>query len=184
MLVVVCFVFCVLCCVCLRDYYSIIFYFLAYQLVEIDLYKAQISKLCSTVNKKPPQKHPDIFICPNMEWFIPMGQNLTLMWELYCRDVKMDQKLYSDERDLAKYSTLHFLTKKCVTLEIFYIQPGNVNAQARPHTKHKQHDKHHHHGGGAAWPSSGMDLMNLCRWRGGRPSAYFFQHHRQTVLIE
>jgi hypothetical protein len=33
--------------------------------------------------------------------------------------------------------------------------------------KQKQ-DKHHHHGG-AARPSSGMDLMNPCHLRGGRP---------------
>ena len=49
--------------------------------------------------------------------------------------------------------------------------------QTRPHKKHKQHDKQHHHGGGTARPSSGVDLMNPCRWRGERPSAYFFQCH-------
>jgi hypothetical protein len=174
-----CCVFCVLCVMLylLAYLFFYYYYYLANQLVEIDLDKGQISKLCSTVNKKPPQKHPDIIICPNMEWFIPMGQNLTLMRELYCGDVKMEQKLYSEERDLAKskYYTLLFLTKKCATLEIFYIQPGNLNTQTRPHRKHKQHDKHHHHGGGTARPSSGMDLMNPCRWRGGRPSVYFFQ---------
>ena len=44
-----------------------ILYFLASQLVEIDWDKGQISKLCSTVNKKPPQKHPDYIICANVE---------------------------------------------------------------------------------------------------------------------
>ena len=32
-------------------------------------------------------------------------------------------------------------------------------------------NKHHHHGVGAANPSSGVDLINTCRWRGGRPFA-------------
>ena len=41
--------------------------------------------------------------------------------------------------------------------------------QTRPHKKHKQHDKQHHHGGGAAHPSSGVDLMNPRRPRGGQP---------------
>ena len=47
---VVCLVYCVLCIVCLLAY-SINFYYLANQLVEINRYKVQISKLCSTVNK-------------------------------------------------------------------------------------------------------------------------------------
>jgi hypothetical protein len=36
--------------------------------------------------------------------------------------------------------------------------------------KAQQHDKQHHHSG-AICPSSGVDLMSPCRWRGGRPSA-------------
>ena len=44
--------------------------------------------------------------------------------------------------------------------------------QTRRHKKHKSPNKHDHHGRGeAARPSSGVDLMSPCRWRGGRPSA-------------
>ena len=52
-----CCVFCDLCVVfaCV----IIILFFLANQLVEIDLDKEQISKLCATVNKKPPQTHTE-----------------------------------------------------------------------------------------------------------------------------
>ena len=66
MLVVVCFVFCVL-CVVFACVIIIIAYFLANQLVEINLDKEQKSKLCTTVNKKPPQKHPDIIRCASMD---------------------------------------------------------------------------------------------------------------------
>ena len=58
------------------------------------------------------------------------------------------------------------------------------NNQMRPHKKHKQHDKQHHHSGGAARPSSGVDLMNPCRWRGGRPSPYFFRCCHRSDLID
>ena len=50
--------------------------------------------------------------------------------------------------------------------------------------KHKQHDKQHHHGVGAARPSSGMDLMNPCRLRGGRPCTCLFQGRRWSDLID
>jgi len=62
-------VLCVLCFVCCVVFACLfyILYFLASQLVEIDWDKGQISKLCSTVNKKPPQKHPDYIICANVE---------------------------------------------------------------------------------------------------------------------
>jgi hypothetical protein len=39
----------------------------------------------------------------------------------------------------------------------------------KPHKKHKCPNKHHHHGVQATHPSSGVDLMNPCRLRGGRP---------------
>jgi len=52
-------------CVCLRNFYY--FSFLANQLVEINLEKEQKSKLCATVNKNPPQQHPDIIRCASME---------------------------------------------------------------------------------------------------------------------
>ena len=68
MLFFVCVMFCVFCCVCLRKY-SIMFYFLANQLVNINRDKGQISKLCGAVNKKPQQKHTDI-LCAKVEWFI------------------------------------------------------------------------------------------------------------------
>jgi hypothetical protein len=38
--------------------------------------------------------------------------------------------------------------------------------------------KHHHLGDGAARPSSGVDLMNPCRLRGGRPCACLFRCRR------
>ena len=71
-------------------------------------------------------------------------------------------------------------------VNVVTIQPTNLYAntpshshddQTRPHKKHKQHDKHYHHGGGATHPSSGVDLMNPCRWswRGRRPCTYFFE---------
>jgi hypothetical protein len=44
----------------------------------------------------------------------------------------------------------------------------------KPHKKHNSPNKHHHHGGGAAKSSGGVDLMNWCRPRGGRPCAYYF----------
>ena len=47
------------------------------QLVNIDRDKGQISKLCAAVNKKPPQKHPDIIRCLSVEWFTQVKQNLT-----------------------------------------------------------------------------------------------------------
>jgi len=50
--------------------------------------------------------------------------------------------------------------------------------------QHKQHDKQHHHFGGVARPSSGVDLMNPCRPRGGRPSANFLQCRCQSDLID
>ena len=104
MLFVVCCVFCVLCCVCFHNY-LIFFYFLATQLVNIDRDKGQISKLCAAVNKKPPQKHPDIIRCSSMEWFIQVKQNLTLMPEFHCCTIKIIHKWYSIKRDLARYST-------------------------------------------------------------------------------
>ena len=55
------------------------------------------------------------------------------------------------------------------------------------HKNHKQPCKHHHHhlnGDGAAPPSSGVDLMMPCHWRGGQPWAYFFQGHHCMVLID
>ena len=45
-------------------------------------------------------------------------------------------------------------------------------------------DKHHHNGGGATCPSSGVDLMNPCRWSGGRPYAWFFRRRHQSDLID
>jgi hypothetical protein len=75
---------CVLFCVCLRNYSWYIFLFLANQLVEIDRDKVQIRKLCASVNKKPPWKHPYIIRCASVEWFIQVAQNLTLARELYC----------------------------------------------------------------------------------------------------
>ena len=68
MLIVVCCVFCVLCVeLCLLAQLFYYFLFLVNQLVEIDWDKVQISKLCATVNKKPPQKHPDIVRCASIE---------------------------------------------------------------------------------------------------------------------
>jgi hypothetical protein len=66
--VLCCVVLCcvVLCCVCLHNY-SIIFNFLANQLINIDRDKGQTSKLCTTVYKKPPQKHPYIIRCSSVE---------------------------------------------------------------------------------------------------------------------
>ena len=48
---------CVLCSVCCVVFACVfyVFYFLANRLLEIDWDKGQISKLFSTVNKKPPQ---------------------------------------------------------------------------------------------------------------------------------
>jgi hypothetical protein len=70
MLFVVCFcvfVFlCFVCCVVFACEFYLL-YILADQHVEINRDKGQISKLCSTVNTKPPQKHPDIIICANVE---------------------------------------------------------------------------------------------------------------------
>jgi hypothetical protein len=50
---------------------------------------------------------------------------------------------------------------------------GYHNIQTIPHKKHKQHYKHHQHSGGAAHPSSGVDLMNLYHWNGGRAGTFF-----------
>ena len=59
---VVCPMFRVLCFVCCVVFACVFynFLYLANQLAEINWDKGQISKLCATVNKKPPQKHPDI----------------------------------------------------------------------------------------------------------------------------
>ena len=50
----------------------------------------------------------------------------------------------------------------------------------KPYKKHKSPSKHDHHGGEAARPSSGVDLMNPCRLRGGRS----FQCRRWSNLID
>ena len=44
----------------------------------------------------------------------------------------------------------------------------------KPHKKHTSPTKHHSYGGGAARPSSGVDLINPCRLRGGRPCTCSF----------
>jgi len=62
---VFCIMFCVL-CACIINY-SIFFYFFANQLGKINLDKVQMGKLCTTVNKKPPRKHPDIIRCASVE---------------------------------------------------------------------------------------------------------------------
>ena len=55
----------------------------------------------------------------------------------------------------------------------------------KPHKKHKSPNQHHHHhGGGAARPSSGVDLMNPRRPRGGCPCACSFRCRRQSNLID
>ena len=35
--------------------------------------------------------------------------------------------MYSEKQDLARYFTYLFLTKKCVTLEISYVQPEKLH---------------------------------------------------------
>ncbi len=105
-LCVLCCVLCVVCCVlCVVLCLLANLINLANQLVEIDQGIVQISKLCSTVNKKSSQKHPDFIRCASVEWFIQVAHNLTLKWELYCGNKKMEQKLYSEEQNLARYST-------------------------------------------------------------------------------
>jgi hypothetical protein len=51
-----------------------------------------------------------------------------------------------------------------------------------PHKKHKTPTKHHHRGGWAARPSSGVDLMNPCCLRCGRPCAYSFRCRLRSDL--
>jgi len=72
----------------------------------------------------------------------------------------------------------HFVTPLKCTYEEYNWQVMSQN----PHKKHKQHDKHHYNGGGAARPSSGVDLMNPCRLRGGRPCACLSQCRRRSDL--
>ena len=71
----------------------------------------------------------------------------------------------------ANLGVAHFVTPLKCTYNKYDWQ---VTSQ-KPHKKHKSPNKHHHHGGGAAHPSSGMDLINPCRLRGGRPCASSFQ---------
>jgi len=49
----------------------------------------------------------------------------------------------------------------------------------KPHKEHKSPNKNHHHGGGATRPSSGVDLMNPHRPRGG-----VLAHARSNAAIE
>jgi hypothetical protein len=60
--------------------------------------------------------------------------------------------------------TLRLFSHTCLHISRTRLDTTSDDVQMRRHKKQKQ-DKHHHHGG-AACPSSGMDLMNPCRWRG------------------
>ena len=66
-------------------------------------------------------------------------------------------------RGMVQAWVAHFVTPvKCMHNEYDW----RVTSQ-KPHKKHKHHNKQQHHGVGAARPSSGVDLMNPCRLRGG-----------------
>jgi len=62
----------------------------------------------------------------------------------------------------------------CFTSKMYVRQLRLTSHKSKPHKKHNSPNKHHHHGGGAANPSSGVDMMNPRRPRGGRPSLIFF----------
>ena len=66
----------------------------------------------------------------------------------------------------------HFVTPLQRRYEVGRVQLTSHTSQ-KPHKRHKSPTKHHHHGGGAARTSSGVDLMNPCHLRGGRPCACF-----------
>ena len=74
----------------------------------------------------------------------------------------------------------HFVTPlKCMYDEYNW----GVTSQ-KPHKKHKSPKKYHHHGGEAANPSSGVDLMNPRRPRGGRPCAHLFSGRHWRILFD
>jgi hypothetical protein len=62
----------------------------------------------------------------------------------------------------------------CNTSKMYVRQVKLTCHESETTQKLKSLNKHHHHGVGAAHPSSGMDLMNTCRLRGGRPCACLF----------
>ena len=70
----------------------------------------------------------------------------------------------------------------CDTSKTYVRQVRLTSHESKPHKKHNSPNKHHHHGGGAANPWSGVDLMNWCRRRGGRPCAYFFRGRYCRIL--
>ena len=74
--------------------------------------------------------------------------------------------------------TLRLFSHTCLHISRTRLHTTSDDNQTRRHKKQKQ-DKHHHHGG-AARPSSGMDLMNPCRLRGGRPCACSFLCRRRS----
>ena len=79
--------------------------------------------------------------------------------------------------------TLRLFSHTCLHLSRTRLHTTSDGDQTRRHKKHKQ-DKHHHHGDGAARPSSGVDLMNPCRLRGGRPCACSSRCRRRSDLID
>jgi len=70
---------------------------LYYQHVETIWDKVQLCKLCSTVNRKPPQNNPqilDVHMCNDSKM---VHITSTLMQMCHCADVKMEQNMYSIE---------------------------------------------------------------------------------------
>ena len=73
----------------------------------------------------------------------------------------------------------------CNTSKIYVQLVRLTSHESKTTQKAQRPNKHHHHIDGAANPSSGrVDLMNSCRWRGGWPSAIFFQCRYQRIYID
>jgi hypothetical protein len=82
--------------------------------------------------------------------------------------------------------TLRLFSHTCLHISCTRLHTTSDDDQTRRHKKQKAQtkDKHHHNRGGAARPSSGVDLMNPRRPRGGRPYACSFQCRRRSDLID
>jgi hypothetical protein len=106
-------------------------------------------------------------------WLIIVG--ITVLGCTY-----MTTSLKGANRGMVQAWMAHFVTP----LKCMYGKYDWQVMSQKPYKKHKSPSKHDHHGGEAARPSSGVDLMNPCRLRGGRPCACLFQCRRWSNLID
>jgi hypothetical protein len=113
---------------------------------------------------------------PSLHTLQLLGLNISKAYSsLICNDTHTFQL-----HGMVQAWVAHFVTPLKCTYDKYDWQ---VTSQ-KPRIMQKSANIHHHHGGDAACPSSGVDLMNPCRLRGGRPCACSFQVCRRSDLID